>query len=133
MTPERTAIFQRWKSETDFDQETRAELELLISEGNAQELEDRFYKDIEFGTGGIRALMGAGTNRLNRYTVARITEGLARYLLDTFGAEACAQRGTVIAYDTRVHSAEFANVTASVLSGMGIQVRLFDAPRPRRS
>lgn len=130
MTPERTAIFQRWKSETDFDQETRAELELLISEGNAQELEDRFYKDIEFGTGGIRALMGAGTNRLNRYTVARTTEGLARYLLDTFGAEACAQRGTVIAYDTRVHSAEFANVTASVLSGMGIQVRLFDAPRP---
>ena len=79
---------------------SEAELEALDSVTDAKEIEDRFYRDLEFGTGGLRGIMGAGTNRMNKYTVGKATTGLARYLLDTYGDEA-KSRGVAIGYDTR--------------------------------
>ena len=122
--------FETWKNDTFFDAETRAELSELTIEADSKEIEDRFYQDLAFGTGGLRGVMGAGTNRMNCYTVGRATLGLGRYLLAAFGQEAAGKQGVVIAYDTRHHSQEFAAVTADILSGMGIRVRLLSEPRP---
>ncbi len=121
-----TELFQLWKTDCFFDAQTRAELAELCDE---KEIEDRFYKDLEFGTGGLRGVMGAGTNRMNVYTVGRATAGFAEYLLDRYGEEA-KRRGVVIGYDTRLHSAEFARVTANILSGLGIRVYLSKLARP---
>lgn len=122
--------FEDWKSNPIFDDETRSELKVLDAAKDAKEIEDRFYKDLEFGTGGLRGVMGAGTNRMNRYTVGKATAGLANYLLDTYGTEAAATRGVVIGYDTRNHSGEFALDAANILSHMGIKVYLHSGPRP---
>src|SRR5574344_440021 len=94
-----------------------------------KEIEDRFYQDLDFGTGGLRGLMGAGRNRMNKFTVGKATVGLGRYLLDKFGDEA-KKRGVVICYDTRNNSASFAIIAANVLTSMGISVKLFIDPRP---
>ncbi len=119
-----------WKTDALFDAQTRAELASLDAARDAVEIEDRFYCDLEFGTGGLRGVMGAGTNRMNKYTVGKATRGLGKYLIDTFGADACRTRGVVVGYDTRNNSKDFADVTASVLSGMGIRVRVHSDARP---
>ena len=122
--------YEFWKNDPFFDAQTRAELAALDPVTQAKEIEDRFYRDLEFGTGGLRGVMGAGTNRMNRYTIAKATKGLGNYLMDTYGADVCAQRGVAIGYDTRNNSAFFARTAANVLSAMGIRVYLHDSARP---
>lgn len=107
------------------DDKTKEE---LLSLHNEKDIEDRFYKDLEFGTAGLRGIMGAGTNRMNRYTVARASKGFADYLHHTFPEEL--DRGVVIAYDSRNHSREFAVEAASVLTAAGIPVRIFKELEP---
>lgn len=119
--------YEQWLNDELFDEATRKELEAIKYE---KEIEDRFYRDLEFGTGGLRGVMGAGTNRMNKYTVGKATMGLGRYLLDTYGAEACKNRGVVIGYDTRNNSEFFSRTAANVLSGMGIRVYLHAHARP---
>lgn len=113
--------YEQWLNDDFFDETTRRELKSLTDE---KEIEDRFYRDLEFGTGGLRGVMGAGTNRMNKYTVGKATAGLGKYLLDTYGAEECKNRGVVIGYDTRNNSEFFSRMAANVLSGMGIRVYL---------
>lgn len=119
--------YEQWSNDEFFDETTRKELATLTDE---KEIEDRFYRDLEFGTGGLRGVMGAGTNRMNKYTVGKATMGLGRYLLDTYGAEVCKERGVVIGYDTRNRSEFFSRTAANVLSGMGIRVYLHAHARP---
>ena len=122
--------FLFWKSDEAFDTETRRELAALDPEKDRKEIEDRFYRELEFGTGGLRGVMGAGTNRMNKYTVGKATKGLGGYLIDSYGSEACKNRGVVIGYDTRNNSEYFSKIAADVLSGMGIRVYLHAAPCP---
>jgi len=119
--------YKQWLNDEFFDDTTRRELANLTDE---KEIEDRFYRDLEFGTGGLRGVMGAGTNRMNKYTVGKATVGLGKYLLDTYGAETCKERGVVIGYDTRNNSEFFSRTAADVLSGMGIRVYLHAHARP---
>lgn len=116
-----------WINDTFFDEVTRKELQELVDE---KEIEDRFYRNLEFGTGGLRGIMGAGTNRINRYTIGRASTGLGRYLINTYGEKKCAERGVAIGYDTRNNSKHFAQITANVLSGLGIKVYFHDSARP---
>jgi len=111
----------------DYDKDTRAQVRNMI-EKNPSELTDAFYKDLEFGTGGLRGIMGAGTNRMNRYTVAMATQGLANYLKKSFSD--LQQIKAVIAFDSRLNNTVFADVSADVLSANGIKVFLFDDIRP---
>ncbi len=122
--------FELWKSDAFFDADTVAELNALNPDADRKEIEDRFYRDLEFGTGGLRGIMGAGSNRMNRYTVGKATMGLGNYLLRVYGAEICAERGVAIAYDTRNNSHGFAQTAADVLSGMGIAVFLSSCAVP---
>ncbi|MFI3169210.1 MAG: phospho-sugar mutase [Faecalibacterium sp.] len=122
--------FQKWKTDPCFDEEIRKELLTFDLTSDAKEIEDRFYQELKFGTGGLRAIMGAGTNRMNKYTVAKATMGLGKYLLQTYGEQACAKRGVVIAYDTRNNSELFSKVVADVLSGMGIRAYRHTNARP---
>ncbi len=117
---------QKWLSE-EFDAETRAEVKRLIAEDPAT-LEDAFYRNLEFGTGGLRGIMGVGTNRMNRYTVGMATQGLANYIL-AHKAMVPALK-VCISYDSRNHSEEFAHIAADVLSANGIAVCIFDGIRP---
>lgn len=119
--------YELWRTDAFFDEDTRTELSALT---DSKEIEDRFYRDLEFGTGGLRGIMGAGTNRMNKYTVGKATTGLGRYVLATYGAEVCKKRGVVIGYDTRNNSDIFSKIAADVLSGMGIRVYLHEAARP---
>lgn len=119
--------YEQWLNDEFFDEATRRELKSLTDE---KEIEDRFYRDLEFGTGGLRGVMGAGTNRMNKYTVGKATAGFGNYILDTYGAEACKNRGVVIGYDTRNNSEFFSRTAANVLSGMGIRVYLHAHARP---
>ncbi len=114
---------QRMQEWLLFDDETKQELLKITDE---KEWEDRFYKDLQFGTGGLRGIMGAGPNRMNKYTVGKATLGLAQYLLATFHSENC----VVIAYDSRKHSREFAKEAAQVLSAKGIPVFIFTEIMP---
>ncbi len=113
--------FELWKTNPFFDEATRAELAALTDE---REIEDRFYRDLEFGTAGMRGIMGAGTNRMNRYTVRRATAGFAAFLLERFGDEA-GRRGIAVAYDCRHCSDEFALETALTMASAGIPAYLF--------
>ncbi|MBQ8527272.1 MAG: phospho-sugar mutase [Lachnospiraceae bacterium] len=117
-------MFEFWLQDDYFDQETKNEL-LAIAD-NAEEVEDRFYKDLEFGTGGLRGVIGAGTNRMNFYTVRKATQGLANYILK----QGSADMGVAIAYDSRRFSPEFAKEAALCLCANGIKAYLFDALRP---
>lgn len=119
--------YKQWLTDTFFDEATRKELSALQNE---KEIEDRFYRDLEFGTGGLRGVMGAGTNRMNKYTVGKATAGLGKYLLDNYGQELCRSRGVAIGYDTRNNSEYFSRIAADVLSGMGIRVYLHTHARP---
>ncbi len=115
--------YESWLSWADED--TKKELFALTDE---KDIEDRFYQDLEFGTAGLRGIMGAGTNRMNRYTVAKATAGLSAYLKATYPKDLA--KGVVIAYDSRLHSADFAKETADVLTAAGIPVRLFKELEP---
>ena len=113
-----------WLEDSYFDQETKDEL--LAIKDNETEIEDRFYKELEFGTGGLRGVIGAGTNRMNFYTVRKATQGLANYIKKQGGQE----KGVAIAYDSRRMSPEFADVAALCLAANGIKAYVFDALRP---
>ena len=119
--------YQQWAKATEMEPELKKELDEI--EGNEEEIFDRFYQDLEFGTAGMRGIMGAGTNRMNVYTVQRASAGLALYLLSTYGLEAM-QRGVVIAYDSRHKSAEFAREAGLTLNSLGIRVYVFDRITP---
>ena len=111
----------------DFDQQTKDEVAHL-RDTDPKGLEDAFYKNLEFGTGGLRGIMGAGTNRMNKYTVGMATQGLANYMLGRFpGAK---DLSICVSFDSRNHSREFAHITADVMSANGIHVYLFDDIRP---
>ena len=93
--------YEEWLNNPFFDEETKKELESI--KGNEAEIKDRFYKNLEFGTAGLRGIMGAGTNRMNKYTVTKATQGLANFIKQEGGE----QRGVVIAYDSRNNSRKF--------------------------
>ncbi|MDO6656763.1 phospho-sugar mutase [Anaerobacillus sp. 1_MG-2023] len=118
--------YQRWVSATSLDDELKKDLEAL--KGQDQSLEDAFYKNLEFGTGGMRGEIGPGTNRMNLYTIRKASEGLAQYI-DAHG-EAYKKRGVAIAYDSRHKSPEFAMEAAKTLSRHGIQTYVFEELRP---
>ncbi len=118
--------YQAWLDSPHVDEATKAELRAIA--GNDEEIAFRFSSYMEFGTGGLRSKMGAGTGMMNDYTVAQATEGLAR-MIDSLGEETKA-RGVVIGYDSRHHSDDFARRSAQVLTAHGIKVYLFDALRP---
>ncbi len=116
--------FDLWLNNDYFDQETKNEL--LSIRNNEKEIEDRFYKDLEFGTGGLRGVIGAGTNRMNIYTVRKASQGLANYII----AAGTQKKGVAIAYDSRRMSPEFADCAALCLAANGIKAYVFDALRP---
>ncbi|MFZ5989743.1 MAG: phospho-sugar mutase [Bacillota bacterium] len=118
------AIFKSWLENEYFDKETRDELNKI--KDDPKEIEERFYKDLEFGTGGLRGIIGAGTNRMNIYTVRKASQGLADYI-NSLGA---ADKGIVIAYDSRYKSPEFSLEAAKIFAGNGIKAYLFDELRP---
>lgn len=118
--------YRDWLLSDYFDESTKAELEAIKE--NEAEIEDRFYKNLDFGTGGMRGKMGAGTNRINKYTVRKATQGLANYIINY--SDNGRQRGVVIAYDSRHNSAEFALEAALVLAANGIKTFLFSEMRP---
>ncbi|WP_035433328.1 phospho-sugar mutase [Bacillus sp. UNC322MFChir4.1] len=118
--------YERWISFADLDAELKQQLEEMKSD--EKKIEDSFYKNLEFGTGGMRGELGAGTNRLNVYTVRKATEGLARFI-EKQGEEAKA-RGVVVAYDSRHKSPEFALEVAATLGAHGIKTYVFESLRP---
>jgi phosphoglucomutase len=119
-------IYEQWVNDEYFDEKTRAELKSI--EGDDKEIQERFYKSLEFGTGGLRGIIGAGTNRMNIYTVSKATQGFANYIKKQ-GDEAV-KMGVAIAYDSRRMSPEFAETAALVLNGNGIKTYLFESLRP---
>lgn len=119
--------YQEWLNSEYFDDETKNEL--LKIQNDEKEIEDRFYKNLEFGTGGLRGVIGAGTNRINKYTVRRATYGLANYILEKCGEEGKG-KGVVIAYDSRYKSEEFSTEAAKTLAACGIKAYIFDSLRP---
>jgi len=116
--------FKFWLEDDYFDADTKAELAAIS--GDEKEIEDRFYKELEFGTGGLRGVIGAGTNRINIYTVRKATQGLANYILK----QGTQEKGVAIAYDSRFMSPEFADEAALCLAANGIKAYVFDALRP---
>ncbi len=117
--------YKMWIEDPYFDEQTKSELMNLTDE---KEIEDRFFKDLEFGTAGLRGKLGAGTNRMNVYTVSLATQGLASTILKR--GEEAKKRGVAIAYDVRMYSDKFAEIAARVLAANGIKVYLFDDIRP---
>lgn len=116
--------FNYWLSDPYFDEKTKEEL--LAIRNDSKEVEDRFYKDLAFGTGGLRGIIGAGTNRMNLYTVRKATQGLANYII----ANGDPKKGVTISYDSRRMSPEFAKETALCLAANGIKAYLSDTLRP---
>lgn len=118
--------YRFWLVSDAFDEETKKELQAI--DGDDKEIKERFYKDLEFGTGGLRGIIGAGTNRMNKYTVGKATQGLANYILKNNPDGA--KMGVAIAYDSRNMSPEFAERSALVLNANGIKAYVFDELRP---
>ena len=116
--------YEEWLNNPFFDAETKQELEAIKE--NKEEIKDRFYKDLEFGTAGLRGVMGAGTNRMNKYTVTKATQGLANFIKKEGGES----KGVVIAYDSRNNSKEFTEFAALTLNANGIKTYVFDSLRP---
>lgn len=116
---------QIWLS-SEYDEDTRNEVQNLI-DTNPTELEDAFYRDLEFGTGGMRGIMGIGTNRINKYTLGAATQGLANYLKKQFPDK---EKSVAIAYDVRHNSELFARIVSDILTGNAIKVHLFESFRP---
>ena len=116
--------YKEWLENPYFDAETKAELEAIANDDN--EIKERFYKDLEFGTAGLRGVIGAGTNRLNIYTIRKATQGLANYIIKNNGQD----KGVAIAYDSRHMSPEFADEAALCLGANGIKAYVFESLRP---
>jgi len=116
--------YEEWRNNAFFDNETKEELKKI--EGNIEEIEDRFYKDLEFGTAGLRGIIGIGTNRMNKYTVAKATQGFANFIIKNNGQE----RGVAISYDSRNMSKEFSEYTALCFNANGIKTYVFEDLRP---
>jgi len=116
--------YKRWCQSDEFDAETKKELEAI--KDDEKEIEDRFYKELEFGTAGLRGVIGAGTNRMNKYTVGKATQGLANYILK----KGTQDKGVAISYDSRRMSDEFSLQTALILNANGIKTYLFENLRP---
>lgn len=117
-------MYEDWCNNPYFDEATKDELRAI--EGNEAEIKDRFYRELEFGTAGLRGIIGAGTNRMNYYTVRKATQGLANFIIDEGGAN----RGVAIAYDSRNMSPEFSEAAALCLCANGIRTYLFESLRP---
>ena len=117
--------YKRYLSEPTLSDEFREQLETMSQE----EIEDSFYRELEFGTAGLRGVLGPGSNRLNIYVIRKATVGFARYLLSKYGSRA-KSNGVVISHDNRLYSREFAVESARTLSSFGIKAYLFDALRP---
>ncbi len=117
-------IYEEWLGNPYFDQETKEELKAI--QGNEEEIKERFYMDLEFGTAGLRGIIGAGINRMNIYVVRRATQGLANYIIKQGGAA----KGVAIAYDSRRMSPEFADEAARTLAANGIKAYKFESLRP---
>ncbi|SUB98072.1 Phosphoglucomutase [Porphyromonas macacae] len=111
-----------------YDEETRNAVQAMLDSADPTELIDSFYKDLEFGTGGLRGIMGAGSNRMNRYTVGAATQGLSNYLKREFAD--LEQIKVVIGYDCRNNSPHFADIVAHIFAANGIKVYIFDKLRP---
>ncbi len=122
-----TAKAQTWLGD-GYDEETKAEVRRMLDAEDKTELIECFYKDLEFGTGGLRGIMGAGTNRMNIYTVGAATQGLANYLKEAFPD--MPQISVVVGHDVRNNSRKFAEIVADIFSANGIKVYLFDSFRP---
>ncbi len=116
--------YQEWLESNEIDEETKKELKEIA--GNDEEIKDSFYKDLEFGTAGLRGIVGAGTNRMNKYTVGKATQGLANYIIKNNGQK----RGVVIAYDSRNMSQEFSKLACLILNANGIKTYRFESLRP---
>ena len=116
--------YEFWLNDPYFDEATKQEL--LAIKDNEKEIEERFYKELEFGTGGLRGIIGAGTNRMNMYTVRKATQGLANYIIKQGGQK----KGVAIAFDSRNQSPEFADETARCLAANGIKAYVFESLRP---
>jgi phosphoglucomutase len=116
----------QWLS-NGYDQETKSEIQALLDANKNEELTDAFYKDLEFGTGGLRGIMGVGSNRMNKYTLGAATQGFANYLLQSFPNQ---EVSVAIAHDSRNNSIPFSQTVANIFSANGIKVYLFDGLRP---
>ena len=116
--------YKKWCESPEFDEETKKELQAI--KNDEKEIEDRFYKELEFGTAGLRGIIGAGTNRMNQYTVGKATQGLANYILE----QGTQDKGVAISYDSRKMSKEFSMQTALILCANGIKTYLFESLRP---
>ena len=116
--------YKKWCESPEFDEETKRELQAI--KNDEKEIEDRFYKELEFGTAGLRGVIGAGTNRMNKYTVGKATQGLANYILK----QGTQDKGVAISYDSRRMSKEFSMQTALILNANGIKTFLFENLRP---
>lgn len=117
-------IYEFWLTDSYFDEKTKEELRSI--EEDEKEIEERFYKELEFGTGGLRGIIGAGTNRMNIYTVHKATQGLANFII----REQAQEKGAAIAYDSRNMSPEFAEEAALCLAANGIRAYIFPSLRP---
>ena len=116
--------YEEWCNSNIFDEKTKKELSEIKKDNN--EIKDRFYKDLEFGTAGLRGIIGAGTNRMNKYTVTKATQGLANYIIE----QGTQDKGVAISYDSRRMSDEFSLQTALILNANGIKTYLFEKLRP---
>ncbi len=116
--------YKKWCESPEFNEETKQEL--LAIKGNEKEIEDRFYQELEFGTAGLRGIIGAGINRMNQYTVGKATQGLANYIVE----QGTQDKGVAISYDSRKMSKEFSMQTALILCANGIKAYLFENLRP---
>lgn len=120
------AKIQQWLG-PDYDEETNAAVRALLDTASEQELVDAFYKDLEFGTGGLRGIMGVGSNRINKYTIGKATQGFANYLKKQYPNQTLK---IAVSYDSRKGSEDFGRLVADVFSANGVQIYLFDALRP---
>ena len=116
--------YKKWCESEEFDEETKKEL--IKIKNDEKEIEDRFYKELEFGTAGLRGVIGAGTNRMNKYTVGKATQGLAEFIIE----KGTQNKGVSISYDSRHMSKEFGKQTALILNANGIKTYLFENLRP---
>ena len=118
--------YEQWLNSESIDKEDREEL--LSIKDNEKEIDERFYTDLAFGTGGMRGIRGIGTNRMNKYMIRKATQGLANYMLKV-DADRARKEGVAIAYDCRIGSTEYALNTALVLAANGIKAYLFESLR----
>ena len=113
--------YQQWLDCPGMNEELLGQLKVM----NEEQISDSFYRELTFGTGGLRGVLGAGTNRMNLYTVSKATRGLGKYLLETFEQPSC-----VVSCDSRIHSTDFARLTAATLAEMGVRVYIYKTLMP---